>query len=271
MKVILFTNARDEAHIKEWVAHHLNLGFDFIHIFDHKSIEPIISQFKSNPKLNIKRIDYNSELFKESLMMKAKDIAIKDSYNWMLYLDADEFLVLNQHNTVQELLETYEEYNQVGFNWLVFGSNYLTTEPDGMILENYIRCNSILNMRIKTFVRPETIISTKSPHAYQTNNMKISINGITKKPLIADHPYHYPLPNTLYTDTPAYVAHYMYQSYDIYSLRKIALPRDDYGKGTAYRPTITEEDLHSSKDNEIINISIRDRYCEKNAELIKEL
>jgi len=269
MKVILFTNARDEKHIKEWVAHHLNLGFDFIHIFDHKSIEPIARKFKPNPKLNIKRIDYTIELLKESLMMKAKEHA--KNYDWMLYLDADEFLVLNQHTTVQELLETYEPYNQVGFNWLVFGSNYLTNEPDGMILENYIRCNSKLNMRIKTFVRPEIVVSTKSPHAYQTKNMKISINGITRKPLIADHPYHYPLPNILYTDTPAYVAHYMYQSYDIYTSRKIALPRDDYGSGSAYRPTIAEDDLHNSDDNQIINTTLRDRYSEKNAELIKEL
>jgi len=269
MKVILFTNARDEKHIKEWVAHHLNLGFDFIYIFDHKSLEPISKQFKPNPKLKIERIDYTIDFLKESLMMKAK--AHAKSYDWMLYLDADEFLVLNQHQLVHELLQTYETYNQVGFNWLVFGSNYLTTEPDGMILENYIRCNSKLNMRIKTFVRPEAVVSTKSPHAYITNNMKISINGITRNPLIAEHPYHYPLPDKLYTDAIAYVAHYMYQSYDIYTSRKVALPRDDYGSGTAYRPTITEEELHNSNDNIIINITIRDKYCEKNSELIKHL
>lgn len=269
MKVILFTNARDETHIKEWVSHHLNLGFDFIHIFDHKSLEPIAQQFKPNPKININRIDYTVDLFKETLMMKAKGLA--KSYDWMLYLDADEFLVLNNHSTVHELLQTYADYNQVGFNWLVFGSNYLTNEPDGMILENYIRCNSRLNMRIKSFVRPESILGTKSPHAYITNNMKKSINGITRKPLIAEHPYHYPLPDILYSDTPAYVAHYMYQSYDIYTSRKVALPRDDYGSGGAYRPSITEDELHNSNDNQLINTILRDRYCEKNIELINEL
>jgi len=269
MKVILFTNARDEKHIQEWVAHHLNLGFDFIHIFDHKSKDPIKDRFKLNEKLKIARIDYTVELFKETLMMKAKELA--KTYDWMLYLDADEFLVLNQHNTVHELLETYQEYNQVGFNWLVFGSNYLTTEPDGMILENYVRCNSKLNMRIKTFVRPTSIISTKSPHAYQTRDMKISINGITRTELIKDSPYHYPLPDYQYKDAIAYVAHYMYQSYDIYTSRKVALPRDDYGSGKEFRPTISEDELHNSKDNSVINTSIRDKYCEKNAELIKEL
>ena len=111
MKIILFTNARDEKHIKEWVAHHLNLGFDFVYIFDHKSLEPISNQLKPNPKLKISRIDYNVKNLKESLMMKAKDYSVKNAYDWMLYLDADEFLILNDYNSVYELLIKYESFN----------------------------------------------------------------------------------------------------------------------------------------------------------------
>ena len=44
-KVCLFTNARDEKHIKEWAAHHLLIGFDKIIIFDHKSIIPLSKVF----------------------------------------------------------------------------------------------------------------------------------------------------------------------------------------------------------------------------------
>jgi len=40
-KVILFTNARDELCIKEWIAHHLLLGFNLIYIFDHMSKNPL--------------------------------------------------------------------------------------------------------------------------------------------------------------------------------------------------------------------------------------
>ena len=62
MKVILFTNARDEKHIKEWVAHHLNLGFDFIHIFDHRSITPINNLFKPNDKIKINRLEVKENI-----------------------------------------------------------------------------------------------------------------------------------------------------------------------------------------------------------------
>ena len=46
-KVVLFTNARDEPNIAEWIAHHLLLGFDKVFVFDHLSKEPIQSMMAS--------------------------------------------------------------------------------------------------------------------------------------------------------------------------------------------------------------------------------
>jgi hypothetical protein len=56
--IILFTNARDEKNIKEWVAHHLLLGFDLIYIFDHKSIKPLsveLKCFKKTSTFDVKK------------------------------------------------------------------------------------------------------------------------------------------------------------------------------------------------------------------------
>ena len=269
MKIILFTNARDETHIKEWVAHHLNLGFDFIHIFDHKSKQPINKLFKPNPKLRIQRIDYSTTSFKTTLMMKAKEISVKETYDWMLYLDADEFLVLNNYTTVHELMYTFNKFNQVGINWIMFGSNYLDKEPDGMILENYTRCKRKMENEMKTFVKPNSIIDCVNPHFYITNNMNLSINGITRMKLNRDNPALYPLSNKSHTNVPVYIAHYVYQSYDVYISRKVNLPRDD-GNCNVYRPVICKEIIHV-RCNDIINIEVRDKYSEKNAELIKTL
>jgi len=264
MKVILFTNARDEKHIKEWVAHHLNLGFDFIHIFDHKSIEPISNGFKANPKLMIERINREDNNLKVLLMMNAIKIAVKNLYDWALYLDADEFLVLNKHNNVRDYINDYKDYNQVSVNWQLFGTSYLTKEPDGMILENYIRCELFVNKHVKSFVRPESVIETRTPHTYLTKDMSKSINSHTMKILNKEIPYYCPLDNKSYYELSAYIAHYTYQSYDVYTSRKVNFPRDDTNK---YRKCIDEDKLHLLY-NDVINISIRDKYSYKNAELI---
>jgi hypothetical protein len=265
MKICLFTNARDEKHIKEWIAHHLNLGFDHVYIFDHKSKIPIRSQVKPNNSITIERVNFTNEAFKDLLMMKARNISL-NKYDWFLYLDADEFFIMKDSINVHDFMEQYSEYNQVGFNWLVFGTSYLTHEPEGMLMENYLRCSSLLNMRIKCFVRPSSIITTISPHVFKTTNMKLTINGITMKPLHKEITSHYPI-NCDHQKANAYIAHFMYQSYDVYLSRKVNLPRDDTN---AFRKKLLENELHEIA-NDVINIDLRDKYVEVNKALIAEL
>jgi hypothetical protein len=68
MKTILFTNVRDETNIVEWVAHHLNLGFSFICIYDHLSVIPVSSLLKQNRNIIIKNIDEVGDKTKLQIM-----------------------------------------------------------------------------------------------------------------------------------------------------------------------------------------------------------
>lgn len=104
MKTILFTNARDEDKILEWIVHHLNLGFDHIFIVDHKSIEPIDSKLKIIPRELITVSRNDGDVFKNNLIINAHKYAKNNGYDWMLYLDADEFLVLNDDEDVKSFL-----------------------------------------------------------------------------------------------------------------------------------------------------------------------
>ena len=267
MKVILFTNARDEKHIKEWVAHHLNLGFDCIHIFDHKSIEPIKNLFKPNPKLTVKRIELIDNI-KSSCMKKA--IILAKTYDWMIYLDADEFLVLNNHLTIQDFISSYKDINQILLNWVFFGSNFLSNEPSGMMLENYIRCHSKINKHVKSLVRPNAVIDIYNAHVYKTNNPNNpnkSRSCYNLLPMNIKEPWFMSIPDKSYSDIPAYVAHYVNQSYDKYNDRRLSRQRDD---GTPISRIYTEEELHTI-DNDLINTTVRDKYCSKNAELMETL
>jgi hypothetical protein len=264
MKVILFTNARDEKHIKEWVAHHLNLGFDFIYIFDHKSLEPIEAQFKQNPKIKIERID-KLENIKNTCMKKA--VILAKGYDWMIYLDADEFLVLNNHTTIQEFILSYNDINQIILNWVFFGSNFLSTEPQGMMLENYIRCHAGINKHVKSLVRPNTVIDIYNAHVYKTNNPNKSRSCYNSIQMDIKEPWFISIPNKSYCDIPAYVAHYVNQAYNKYKERRLSRQRDD---GTPITRIYTEQELHNI-DNTLINTTVRDKYCQQNAELIKTL
>jgi hypothetical protein len=96
-KVILFTNARDEPNMKEWVTHHLLLGFDVIYVFDHKSIKPLNDELqifnKDGLRVYVERCELEGGI-KDILITRAAELAQKMNFDWMLYLDADEFLVI---------------------------------------------------------------------------------------------------------------------------------------------------------------------------------
>ena len=245
MKTILFTNARDESKILEWVVHHQNLGFTHIYIFDHKSISPIKNILKNNTNVTVNRIDTN--IIKARLIINAHKVAVTKKYDWMLYLDSDEFLILNKHDKVSDFLNMYNNYDQVGINWLMFGSNNLNNKlnNDQTMLESYTKCQNRLNPHIKTFLNLRNKkVWPLTPHVYKLKNMNKSVD-VEFKPLNKKTPYFNHIGKS-YNDVTAYIAHYYYQSYETYISRKIKLPRDDNNK---YRSVISKEQFHKLSNN----------------------
>jgi len=267
MKVIVFTNARDEPHILEWISHYLNLGFDHVFIYDHQSKIPISSLIAPKNislvnRITITRLDDNIRNMKSTLMTRALDISKEKGFDWMLYIDADEFLYLKNNDNIKTFLEHYKRYHQVGINWLMFGTNFMNVEVEGTLLEKYTRSASELNRHIKSFVKPRYAKKPMNPHVYHMRgNLSIHCEN---KPLGPD-PYFFET-TTLPIDVTAYFAHYIHQAHDVYIKRKIALPRDDNGK---FRIQLTETELHQ-RNNEIITIDML-KYNEENKRMISVL
>ena len=271
MKTILFTNARDEDNILEWVSHHLNLGFSHIYIFDHKSIISLDFILNKIPKdlITIKRI--NIDIIKTHLMKEAYKIAIKTKFNWMLYLDCDEFLTLNNEIHINNFLIKYKDYDQIGINWLLFGSNNLNTiiNKDKTIIESYTKCEGVLNQHIKCFLNLNMIIKNPlidipNPHVFIFKNMNKSI-GTNYKLLDKNNPYFFQNKEN-YRTVSAFIAHYVHQSYETYIKRKIKLPRDDNNQ---YRSLMQKDYFHSLYNNEY-NLLILEKYNNNNKNILNK-
>lgn len=261
-KVILFTNARNETHIKEWAAHHLLIGFDKIIIFDHKSIVPLKTVFSGFDK-RVLSIDVSKmeNPIKMPLMNVALKIANKLNADWFIYLDADEFIILNnQLQNIKQLLNLHNNADSLAVNWLMFGSNYLKEEPVGLMIDSYTKSSHELGKLVKCFIRPKKAINAINPHYYNmknpercfgTNNKKIKPNGPINKN------------NVKYSQSSAYIAHYVYQSEESFKNRKILLPTDDTG---TYR-NINVQHIHELY-NDIENTFPKDKYGKKIQEFL---
>jgi len=243
--VMLFTNARDEKNIKEWAAHHLLIGFSYIYIFDHKSTVPLVSVFENfDKRVIVERVKLNIPP-KLPLMKKAADIACRLKADWFIYLDADEFIILNKFVGVKEMLTRYHFTDSLALNWLMFGTNNHITEPEGLILDSYTKSDPGLNQHVKTFVRPSQVSESgaTTPHNYNIVHpaRMFSITGES-------------LANKVFNPTrsafwkaPAFIAHYVYQSEETYKKRKLSLPADDTGGFRKEDPNIHK--LHNDVDN----------------------
>ena len=243
--VILFTNARDEKNIKEWAAHHLLIGFSFVYIFDHKSKVPLKEVFNNfDKRVIIERCDLDGPP-KIPLMKKASEIAATFRADWFIYLDVDEFIILNKFRGVKDMLNHYHFTDSLALNWLVFGTNNHIKDPEGLIIENYTKSDATLNQHVKTFVRPTQVANggPMNPHSYHIVNPSrmFAITGelMTNKVFNPT--------NKEFWKTPAFIAHYIYQSEETYKQRKLVLPSDDSG---VFRKG--EENIHA-RSNDVDN------------------
>lgn len=259
----LFCNARDEKNIKEWVAHHLLIGFDIIVIFDHKSVEPLDIIFKKfDNRVKVIRIELETHNIKLILMNQAKEIAKKYNMDWFIYLDADEFFILNKFfKGVKHFLDAYSYADSIGINWLMFGSNNLVNDPplNSLLMETYIKSQKYLDKHVKSFVRPNEIKNCVNPHFYNMRNTSKML-GLNFK--IMTSPYCFNNLNIPFFKSPAYIAHYVYQSEETYKRRKILLKGDD-GR---IRPDLGT-DIHKLY-NDTINIQAQ-KYVKRIREFLR--
>lgn len=256
--VYLFTNARDEPNIAEWIAHHLLLGFDKIIIFDHLSLEPIQSKLGTNfnNKVDIIRVQGSGNI-KFKLMKDAVKISNNKNVSWMLYLDSDEFLLFKKHTNIKDYLRLFTEADSVGINWLMFGSSGYTTQPKGLLTENFIRSDIRLNQHVKTFVRPHTVKDVTNPHFYVITNPNrcYTCNG-TRMIMGPFNPQPLPFINSL-----CYIAHYYVQSEKEYQRRK-GRSMDD---GTGHK---IHNEIHKIH-NGVTNNQLQNKYSEKIKSFLK--
>jgi len=258
--VYIFTNARDEPNIAEWIAHHLLLGFDKVFVFDHLSKEPIKHKLGTNfnNKVSVIRVGGTGNV-KLQFMKEAVKIANKEGVSWILYLDTDEFLNLNNYTNVKEYLLNFVEADSVGINWLLFGSSGYVEQPSGLITENFITSEMRLNQHVKSFVRPSQVKDVVNPHWFviQNKNRYYSGNGTR----MSTGPFNnQPLP---FIKSLAYIAHYLIQSENEYRRRK-GRQMDD---GTSAR--VIDTSGLNKMHNDVLNNQLQNKYSKKIKEFLK--
>ena len=149
MKTAICVIIKDEnEYLDEWLSHHLNLGIDEIFLYEDygsKSHLDIVQPYGNKVHLNSIDIIFNSPDRNKNVINTGEKMQIqlfdyfpkiyKDVFDWVLFNDLDEFLVLNQ--PLHDLLKEYDDKPGILLRWKWYGASGHIKKPEGKVMDIY--------------------------------------------------------------------------------------------------------------------------------------
>jgi SAM-dependent methyltransferase len=238
--------ARNEApYLLEWIAHHRVLGFDHISIYDNDSndasarvLAPLAragvidaTYWHVRPGTHKQEAAYNHALAK-----------LRDCLDWCLIVDLDEFLMLDDGLTMEDILPADPTVGAVAFAWRVFGSAGRRNRDVGLTIERFTKAEPSNEGTIKSLVRPRDVVHMRThfPNLSHGSRM-VDARGNTVAPR---NPAEQPL------EGPARIHHYCTRSWEEFECKRArgraggphASKRDPSLFGLMDRNSVTETD-----------------------------
>jgi Glycosyltransferase family 92 len=101
-------------------------------------------------------------------------------FEWIGFIDADEFVVVRDGGGIGEFLAAYEKYPAVALHWYMYGSNGHTLRPEGPVIAEYTRREPAPNRHVKCFVRPSLVACYRNSHSWYYRGMRCAVNELGK-------------------------------------------------------------------------------------------
>lgn len=147
MKTAICAIIKDEhLFLEEWIEWHLGLGFDAIHLFEDKgskSHEDICDKYGN---VYLRRYEEDDEVqklisyegsYRQSVLYNWFGDTYKDKFDWVAFIDLDEFFVFGNGYTLDILCEEFSEYSAVTINWKMIGASGNINRPNMGVMQAY--------------------------------------------------------------------------------------------------------------------------------------
>lgn len=209
--------------LKEFIIHHINLGFDLIHIYDNNSSITVEELCKDIIKKYPNKIIIEKDLSKNPSDPKWGQTNRYNEFlnknrnlTWILNCDADEFIYLHKHDNIKDFLNNFsEDTSVIPVNWLTYGTSKLDTfDKNKLVIEQfYLReqYKCFWNYFKKSFIRPNLISKIQDWHFHDSeqyltknvyNEIIVKSSECTLSEISSER-------DKLNDDTPMIIIHYM--------------------------------------------------------------
>lgn len=146
LKAVLVATAKNEApYILEWVAHHLELGFNDIIIYQNDSDDLTHETLFELRRLGVIQYYYNRAARGAHQVRAYERSSALEAYrhaDWVMALDLDEFLVVKTGDgRLADLMKVLPESDCIHLNWRLFGNSGYELLTDQLVTERFSMAN----------------------------------------------------------------------------------------------------------------------------------
>jgi glycosyltransferase involved in cell wall biosynthesis len=172
MKSAICLIVRNEARdIAEWMAFHAAVGFDTQIIFDNRSDDTTALVIRAAGKRLDLRYHFwaNDSQRSQVLAYEAACEAYKLEFDWIAFVDSDEFVMPTEDMPINKFLGRFETFSGIAVHWAIYGANGHEAFPHGGVLENFTRRgpeNFFPARHVKSIIRPGFAQGCVNPHCF---------------------------------------------------------------------------------------------------------
>jgi len=147
-------------YLREWIAHHVAVGFRHFYMFDNESTDDtavILQQAEAYGVVTTQRIENKP---KQNAQLLAYEIGHKlCNEDYIFFIDADELVNLKVHDSIDDFLRE-QTSDAIGINWRLFGDGGATHYEPGLMSDRFRMAAAesfIANRQVKTISRTSAI------------------------------------------------------------------------------------------------------------------
>ena len=179
MKSAICLIVRNEVRdIAEWIAFHALVGFDSQIIFDNQSDDGTADTIKAAAGLYDIRYHGWTDRSQRSQIAayEAACAAYKLEFDWIAFVDSDEFVVPAADEPINTLLARYEGWSGLAVHWAVYGSNGHVDFPGALVLDSFTARageDFFAARHVKSIVRPGFVARCLNPHCFELHGDRL--------------------------------------------------------------------------------------------------
>ena len=229
-RILLCAIAKNEKpYILEWIAYHKVIGFDHTVIFDNDSTDGASELLASISKFNFVDSINRPRKGEERPQYTAYRHALSvygANFDWICFLDLDEFLVLHLNDDIHDFVLKYREYDAIAINWLVFGSSGEKRFSNKLVIERFrksSKSDNPINRHVKSLIKCSSIIKPDiHVHYLKEGSRYVYADGTLLDPILfsRDTSLHVKTDYAKIDHSVAQINHYQAKSEEEFAIRK---------------------------------------------------